>query len=987
MADVLVLTKNLATGVSEAISNLQVDNTNGQIKSLVPDTGTAPMTVLSTTVVTNFNADQLDGEEGTYYTNFANHSIASEAQGDILYRDGSGWARLAKGNDGEYLKSTAGNPTWDTPHTLPTSTTQYAVLTADNLGSWTEDTGFLVNSGTVTAGAWNGTAIDEQYGGLGGDFSSTAINSMLYFSAQGQIAALAPGTDNYVLRSNSGVPTWEPEEALPSGTTNHAILVYDTSSTNWIENTNFTVDDSNGHVTNGEWRGTTVGLTYGGTGSDLSSTGPGVLVQAGSGSNVTVETLAESRGGTGQTTYTAGDILYASAGTTLSKLGVASGSAYEVLRINSAGTGIEYGDVQPDVGGTGLDTSSSTGVPYISSGTWSVDSTYLSAAHGGTGGDSSSSTGVAQVTSGTWSYDAGLTNLGDVTITSAAQGDILYRGASGWANLGAGTSGLFLKTQGAAANPIWADPGTEYNWEVNADSGGPQTITDGDQIDFAGGNGISTALTGGPTTFTNTISVVSDTTTGGDVVPIDVTANGIGLDITDIDGTGLTTTGSGELLIDVNSTVNFGTGTPAWTFDNGTTAEGLFVTNGPVDGTHVVNKSYVDSLVSGLTWKDPASVLNMLDDSDQGGSDPVGPSAGDTYVVNNWSTQTDGDIVEYSGSAWVVIVTNSGGAPPAGTRVVVSGTSGTTPSGSFGAQAKKIGTYNSGWTFTSPSDGWALLIVGESSIYENAGYTYDAGSWVQFTGAGQITAGVGLTKSGNTINIGTGSTGDLNGINRTSTDISLAYSSTFFKLTSNQLDLVSNSIGATEIDETDSYTWTTGTHDFQNGLQTDTISESTGNTGVTVDSCLIKDGVADASSRVVSLETSSAAYSVRDVLYLNGSGKMAKAQANSSSAGYVYGVAKEASTAADQSRQVFLGGGYSLDDADWINVNTQTTLGYSVGNRVYVSKVTAGTVHNSVSGFVAGDWVQCLGVIMDTTNQGSGYVAIKMEIGEPVLLS
>lgn len=38
------------------------------------------------------------------------------------------------------------------------------------------------------------------------------------------------------------------------------------------------------------------------------------------------------------------------------------------------------------------------------------------------------------------------------------QGDVLYYGASGAASrLGAGTTGQFLKTQGAAANPIWAD--------------------------------------------------------------------------------------------------------------------------------------------------------------------------------------------------------------------------------------------------------------------------------------------------------------------------------------------------------------------------------------------------------------------------------------------------------------------------------------------------------------------------------------------------
>lgn len=43
-------------------------------------------------------------------------------------------------------------------------------------------------------------------------------------------------------------------------------------------------------------------------------------------------------------------------------------------------------------------------------------------------------------------------------VGSAAQGDILYRGAATWARLAAGTSGQFLKTLGAA-NPAWADAG------------------------------------------------------------------------------------------------------------------------------------------------------------------------------------------------------------------------------------------------------------------------------------------------------------------------------------------------------------------------------------------------------------------------------------------------------------------------------------------------------------------------------------------------
>jgi hypothetical protein len=49
-----------------------------------------------------------------------------------------------------------------------------------------------------------------------------------------------------------------------------------------------------------------------------------------------------------------------------------------------------------------------------------------------------------------------LEELHDVLITSPAQGDILYRGASTWTRLGAGTSGHYLKTNGTGANPAWA---------------------------------------------------------------------------------------------------------------------------------------------------------------------------------------------------------------------------------------------------------------------------------------------------------------------------------------------------------------------------------------------------------------------------------------------------------------------------------------------------------------------------------------------------
>ena len=50
-------------------------------------------------------------------------------------------------------------------------------------------------------------------------------------------------------------------------------------------------------------------------------------------------------------------------------------------------------------------------------------------------------------------HDATLTDLAGATLS---QGDILYQNATNLVNLPAGTSGQFLKTQGAGANPVWA---------------------------------------------------------------------------------------------------------------------------------------------------------------------------------------------------------------------------------------------------------------------------------------------------------------------------------------------------------------------------------------------------------------------------------------------------------------------------------------------------------------------------------------------------
>lgn len=63
-------------------------------------------------------------------------------------------------------------------------------------------------------------------------------------------------------------------------------------------------------------------------------------------------------------------------------------------------------------------------------------------------------------------------------VGSAAQGDILYRGASSWTRLAAGTSGHYLKTLGSGANPEWAAVPTKGQLGIVIDGAG-STITTG----------------------------------------------------------------------------------------------------------------------------------------------------------------------------------------------------------------------------------------------------------------------------------------------------------------------------------------------------------------------------------------------------------------------------------------------------------------------------------------------------------------------------
>lgn len=116
----------------------------------------------------------------------------------------------------------------------------------------------------------------------------------------------------------------------------------------------------------------------------------------------------------------------------------------------------------------------------------------------------------------------------------------------------------------------------------------------------------------------------------------------------------------------------------------------------PTVATDAATKGYVDSIAGGLTWQAP--VANVQSTPLSG----IGLVAGDR-VLN----LADSRIYTWSGSAFDAGV--------------------------------------------APADGWALFDKSNET-----GYVFSGTSWVQFTGTGQITAGLGLIKTGNVLDVNLG---------------------------------------------------------------------------------------------------------------------------------------------------------------------------------------------------------------------------------------
>lgn len=164
-------------------------------------------------------------------------------------------------------------------------------------------------------------------------------------------------------------------------------------------------------------------------------------------------------------------------------------------------------------------------------------------------------------------------------VFSSTQGSVLYRGASTWAALGPGTSGNFLKSQGASANPTWAavsatgcaPAGTQFEVLLDSGGGGCSDVSGlGSSGQVLTSNGAGAAPTwqpgggGGALSLISTISAVTSSTNCTSVSIACFFWTGLSSNRYHVQCDGITSSGTFYLMTQFHESGGWETSTYAW---------------------------------------------------------------------------------------------------------------------------------------------------------------------------------------------------------------------------------------------------------------------------------------------------------------------------------------------------------------------------------------------------------------------------------------
>ncbi len=366
---------------------------------------------------------------------------------------------------------------------------------------------------------------------------------------------------------------------------------------------------------------------------------------------------------------------------------------------------------------------------------------------------------------------------GDITITPHGTGSVILDGLS--YPQADGTASQFLQTDGSG-NLSFATVISSFT--IDAESGTADTVNTGETLTFAAGEGINTTVSNnqieiaGEDASTTNKGVAKFNTASFDVTSGDVTVKALGITnaqlagsiansklvndgitigtddtslgdtITDLNG--ITSLDVDNITVDANAITTTNANGNLELTPNGT---GTVVVPSGYEGRagftsdSIVNKTYVDSVANGLDVKKSVRVAT-------------------TATLSATYSNGNGTLTNSGAQAAIAI---DGITLVAQDRVLVKNQSTAAQNGFY--KVTTVGNGSTNWVLTRTPDADAAseLTAGAFTFAEEGTLNGDNGyvlatdgaitlgttaiNFEQFSGAGQITAGDGLTKDGNTI--------------------------------------------------------------------------------------------------------------------------------------------------------------------------------------------------------------------------------------------
>ena len=330
-----------------------------------------------------------------------------------------------------------------------------------------------------------------------------------------------------------------------------------------------------------------------------------------------------------------------------------------------------------------------------------------------------------------------------------------------------GSSGQFLKTNGSGTLSF-DTISTTFN--IGADTGTDDPVSTGETLTFTGGTGIDTTVSNNEVTFDidSTVATLTGTQTltnktinasqlvNGSVSNAKLANDGItiGSDDTSLGGTitdlnGLTSVDVDNITLDTNTISTTNSNGNLVLEPNGTgtvTVPSGYESRTGFGNDSLVNKSYVDAVANGLDVKKSVRVATTGNLSAT-----YNNAAGTLTASSNGAISIDG--VTLSADDRVLVKDQTSQVQNGFYKVTATG----------GASAQFVLTRTPDGDEADELTGGAFTFVEEGTANADNGFvashngTPTVGTtnitFEQFSGAGQIAAGAGLTKTGNTIDV------------------------------------------------------------------------------------------------------------------------------------------------------------------------------------------------------------------------------------------